>query len=219
MQIAIDEQIIGHPVITSDSHPLHVDFLPNEVIGWGGRLGMTIAPGKCNVGMKAIWRRNLEQDLSRLQDYYKVNVLLTLLETPEFESLKIPNFIAQVRAHGIESWRFPIHDFGTPTSMSKLIELVDAILTTVQTGKTIVIHCKAGLGRTGLVTAACLIARGYSPRDAFAQVRLARPGSIETPAQEAYAAQFAQAWQTKGIALRTDRAKSQLVTVSGNRTL
>lgn len=219
MQIAIDEQIVGHPVITSDSHPLQVDFLSDAAIGLGGRLGMTIAPGKCNVGMKAIWRRNLEQDLSRLQNHYNVNVLLTLLETPEFESLKIPNFIAQVRAHGMESWRFPIHDFGTPTSMAKLIELVDAILATVQTGKTIVIHCKAGLGRTGLVTAACLIARGYSSRDAFAQVRLARPGSIETPGQEAYAAQFAQAWRNRELALSHDRAASKLMTFSGNRAV
>jgi protein-tyrosine phosphatase len=189
-----DVRLEERTVITSATHPIRVDFLAAELHGLPGRLGMTLAPGKCNIGMHAIWERDLETDLDRLKHEYQVEILLTLLETCEFEKLRIPNFRDRVQAHQIESWHFPIADFGTPTHMDELIELVDRILQTLQAGKTLVIHCKAGLGRTGLVTAACLIAIGYTPNDAFAHVRQARPGSLETPEQEAYAQAFARDW-------------------------
>ncbi|HEY9616684.1 MAG TPA: cyclin-dependent kinase inhibitor 3 family protein [Microcoleaceae cyanobacterium] len=194
---AIEPQIDRRPVITSDTEPIRVDFLPNELTGLQGRLGMTIAPGKRNIGMHAIWERDLETDLTHLRHHYRVEKLVTLLETPEFAALQIPNLLIQVQAHGMRSQQFPIHDFGTPTSMQGLLELVESILEDVAQGQTVVIHCKAGLGRTGLVTAACLVALGYSPDDAFAAVRQSRPGSIETPAQEAYAEAFAKAWQAR----------------------
>lgn len=194
---AIEAEIDRRPVITSDSDPIRVDFLPNELTGLPGRLGMTIAPGKRNVGMHATWERHLEQDLTHLRHHYQVEKLITLLETPEFAALQIPNLLLQVQAHGMRSQQFPIQDFGTPTSMDGLLELVESILEDVAHGQTVVIHCKAGLGRTGLVTAACLVALGYAPEDAFAAVRQSRPGSIETPEQEAYAEAFAKAWQER----------------------
>jgi protein-tyrosine phosphatase len=79
--------------------------------------------------------------------------------------------------------------------MQELIELVELILATAKQGKTIVVHCRAGLGRSGLVIAACLVALGYSPKEAFTIVRQARPGSVETEEQEAYVYKFAQAWR------------------------
>ncbi|NES97172.1 MAG: hypothetical protein F6K32_18430, partial [Desertifilum sp. SIO1I2] len=58
------------PLITSDTHPIQVDFLSDEVMPRSGRLGMTLAPGKQNEGMRAIWQRNLDQDLHRLKHDY-----------------------------------------------------------------------------------------------------------------------------------------------------
>ena len=44
----------------------------------------------------------------------------------------------------------------------------------------------AGLGRTGTMAAKMLVGFGVSPEDAIASVRQARPGTIETAAQEQY---------------------------------
>ncbi|MGQ9869945.1 phosphatase domain-containing putative toxin [Leptodesmis sp.] len=90
---------------------------------------------------------------------------------------------------------FPIPDFGTPASMTGLSQLVEDILAALEGGRATVVHCRAGLGRTGLVVASCLVALGYSPKEASTHVRTARPGSVETLEQEAYVHQFAAVWK------------------------
>jgi protein-tyrosine phosphatase len=53
-----------------------------------------------------------------------------------------------------------------------------------------VIHCRGGVGRSGLVAGLILVERGCAPRDAIRQVRISRPGAIETAAQEQYVVKF-----------------------------
>jgi ADP-ribosyl-[dinitrogen reductase] hydrolase len=53
-------------------------------------------------------------------------------------------------------------------------------------GGKIVLHCRAGLGRTGTIAARLLIEFGMDPREAVARVRQAPPGAIQTRVQEEY---------------------------------
>lgn len=191
-------KISQHP-LTSDTHPIRVDFLPQAVTGLPGQLGMTIAPGKRHQGMHAIWCRDLEKDLQRLRDHYHTDLLISLIEPHEFGFLQIPDLIERARSHGMRPRRFPIPDFSTPASMSELQHLVTLILEAVQQGQTVVVHCRGGLGRSGLVVASCLVALGYSPDDAFSQVRAARPGSVETEEQEAFVHQFAELMRSQSL--------------------
>ncbi len=177
--------------MVSEMAPLHVDFLPASVISLPGRLGMTIAPGKRVQDMQTTCDRNLKTDLARLRQFYQTDLLVSLIGAEEMALLQIPNLLTEVVRQGMESVWFPIPDFGYPPVMADFANLVQGILAAVATGQTVVIHCRAGLGRSGLVVVACLVKLGYLPPEALAIVRLARPGTVETLEQESYLQQFA----------------------------
>eukprot|EP00041_Stephanoeca_diplocostata_P035372 m.1246448 g.1246448 ORF g.1246448 m.1246448 type:complete len:981 (-) comp24686_c0_seq10:422-3364(-) len=74
-------------------------------------------------------------------------------------------------------------DFGVPTHES-LLRLVREMAQEVECGGRCLVHCHAGLGRTGLLIACYLVyALNYSAGEAIALVRLRRRKSIQTRAQ------------------------------------
>jgi ADP-ribosyl-[dinitrogen reductase] hydrolase len=54
----------------------------------------------------------------------------------------------------------------------------------LRSGRRVLLHCRAGLGRTGMIAARLLVELGATPDEAIAAVRHARPQTIETRAQE-----------------------------------
>ncbi len=182
-------------ILTSDSHPIRVDFLPREVVGLPGLLGMTIAPGQRHLSQLGLWQRNLDQDLARLRDFYLTDLLVTLNELLELQLLQIPDLLQRVNAFGMISRHYPIQDYNIPSSTATLMTLIREILQAVERSQTVVVHCREGLGRSGLVVAACLVARGYSADEAFFYVRDTRPGSIDTLEQENFVRRVAKIWQ------------------------
>eukprot|EP00698_Gefionella_okellyi_P022565 TRINITY_DN749_c0_g1_i1.p1 TRINITY_DN749_c0_g1~~TRINITY_DN749_c0_g1_i1.p1 ORF type:complete len:398 (+),score=42.51 TRINITY_DN749_c0_g1_i1:439-1632(+) len=78
----------------------------------------------------------------------------------------------------------------TPT-IQLMMNIVQVVAFTIETGGRVAVHCHAGLGRTGLVIACYLVyGRGYLPGAAIADVRTHRPGSIQTRRQEAFISHF-----------------------------
>jgi ADP-ribosyl-[dinitrogen reductase] hydrolase len=82
----------------------------------------------------------------------------------------------------------PIADVSTPgpafeRSWARQGEGIRARL---RDGFSVVVHCKGGLGRAGMIAAKLLVELGHSRDSAISKVREARPGAIETPAQVDY---------------------------------
>lgn len=77
----------------------------------------------------------------------------------------------------------PVEDFTAPT-IAAMYHCVEFLGRCVRDGHPPVVHCTMGYGRTGTILAAYLIYHGTPARDAIAEVRVARPGAIETDQQE-----------------------------------
>lgn len=175
-------------VRTSDSDPIKVDFvdlpyLPNR------RFGMTFCPGKFQPqSQSGGWSRDLEKDLLRLRDTYNVQRLLACIEDWECEELQVRQMQRLCQQLGIDLSFLPIKDGGVPDSV-QVIQLQQdlpwLLESSLPNGFT-VIFCKGGLGRTGLITSCLLRELGLNAKNAISLVRQARPGTIETRAQEAF---------------------------------
>jgi hypothetical protein len=96
-----------------------------------------------------------------------VGVVVSLLEPAEMRELLLQEQATLCAEHGIEFRSFPIPDHGTPANSSELSRFLDELHDRLLAGKAVAIHCRAGIGRTGLV-AACLTYRlGVPVEDVF----------------------------------------------------
>ena len=172
---------------TSDSHPIRLDVIDGAVVGVPGRLGMTFAPGKvCRSVQGYQWQRHLEQDMDRLQHTYGVTTIVCLIEAHEFPEMQIERLREQSVTRGMHFIGFPIADVSIPPDVEPFFHLIVDICRRLAAGETVLIHCKGGLGRTGIVAAACLMLLGMPAAEAVVLVRQVRPGTIETPQQERF---------------------------------
>jgi protein-tyrosine phosphatase len=180
----------------------HVDWIPGRAHGLPGRLGLTCAPGVWREGGQSEAGRQLQDDLQAMAQFHGAAILVTLLEDAEIVRRLAPDFSDRARRAGLELISFPIPDGWVPWSVEAASMLVESLLDRLRSGKTVVVHCMAGLGRTGTIAACCLVACGRSPAEAIGIVRSARPGSVQNPVQEAFVVAFASALAERGSRAR-----------------
>ncbi len=159
---------------------LRADFLHPGVLPLPRRLGMTSCPGR---------RAPLRDDLAELR-HLGVHLLVSLVDDYELVRFGVADLVEAAAEIGLEVVRLPIID-GCVPDLHALMPVVGRVLVELGRGRTVVVHCAAGYGRTGTVVACCLVARGFSAERAIEEVRRARPGTIENGGQEAFIGAFA----------------------------
>ena len=178
---------------TSESDPLRVHWVPD--LPTPGALGLTLAPGKHGPSYyhPAGWARDLDADLERLRHHHGADVLVSLIEDHEYDLLAIPDLRARARDVGLEVRHFPIADESVPPAWQDdaFAALVAGIRRALDDGRRVVVHCRGGVGRSGLVAAAVATTYGDDADAAIARVRRAQRFAVETDEQEAYVQRFA----------------------------
>jgi hypothetical protein len=170
-------------VRTSQTHPLQIAEVrasPSH-----GRIGITFCPGKHdNAAATGAWARDLAADLGVI-NAWGARLVLTLVEPAELEALKVPHLGAEIRGLGLDWRHLPIADYSVPAeAFEKQWETHGAdIRALLCSGGDVLVHCKGGLGRAGMIAARLLAELGVAPDQAIRDVRGARKGAIETPAQ------------------------------------
>ena len=162
---------------------------------------MTFAPGKRQMhAISGNWRRDLPSDLERLHAFYRIDVLVSVIEMFELTDLGIADLRDRCAAAGVEWLSYEVVDGSVPKNPSEYALFVGEIVRRLNEGKRVVIHCKGGLGRTGF-TAACTIVAMTDNRigweEAMRMVRAARRGTIENAGQEQFLSTFWAVWSAR----------------------
>jgi hypothetical protein len=163
-----------------------------------GMLGLCCCPGH------RLTPRFVMPDLSRLSDdldaiaAFGPRQVVTLMEADELRRVGVPaaELETGLQRRGVVWTHLPIPNLRPPNRdfEGRWREAGKIIRDALSSGERIVLHCYAGLGRTGTVAARLLIEFGAAPDVAIGTVRRVRPGSIETSEQELYL--LRKYWQT-----------------------
>ena len=118
-----------------------------------------------------------------------INHIIVLLTKKEMGFYDHGSLLSMYESHGFSTIHYPVADFGIPKSLESFAELQSQLVQITETNP-ILIHCRAGGGRTGLVIAGLIVALGISPLRALQMVR--RKRSVETEEQEQFLIEYAQ---------------------------
>lgn len=175
---------------TSATHPLQIaEVRPAPA---NGRIGITFCPGKKQAdALTGSWNRDLATDLDVIAAWGAC-ALVTLVEEHELHQLAVADMGEQVRRRHMAWFHLPIADYSVPDSTfeTRWDEAGAQLRALLARGFDIVIHCKGGLGRAGMIAARLLVELGIKADEAIRAVRQARPGAIETAEQERHLRQL-----------------------------
>lgn len=173
-------------VRTSNTHPLQIATV--SVPGTRSAVGLTLCPGKKDTAaMTGAWNRDLDIDVLAIHAW-GAKAVICLMEDSELKQLGVQKLPTTVERQGMRWLHLPIRDVSVPSAAfervwdSKAAELRELL----SEGGRVLVHCKGGLGRSGIVAARLLVEFGMKPEAAIALVRKHRPGAIETSGQENY---------------------------------
>ena len=147
--------------------------------------------GSIGDGFLAIMARpSLEQgDAASMKNIARLGIKLvvSLLEVGEARQLELDGEREFVKAEAMDFLSYPIPDMGLPASVEDFARMSKLIFQQTYSGINTLVHCHAGIGRSGLLAAGILLHCQMDPGQAFAHVSKMRGIRVpETPEQTAW---------------------------------
>jgi protein-tyrosine phosphatase len=171
---------------------------------WRGKLGILPRPrgGDWLGDETAAWREA------------GVDMVVSLLEPEEAAQLVLEGEAAAASASGIDFRPFPIPDRGVPASRESVADLANDIVDVLDMGKNVAVHCRQGIGRSGLIVGGVLVAAGKDLVTALRAIKESRGLDVpETEEQRRWLTEFSS-WLVTARAAQQAAAADERV---GNR--
>lgn len=172
--------------VTIKNLPLLID--PVAIPGIKGLIGITSCPGmKDQSSCFDVYGESMIDDLLTIRNWGAV-ALVTLLDESEFGVLGVKDLPKRAVSLNLLWLHLPIHNLGIPDKHfdEQWLWAGPRIIQLLRDGQRVVIHCKEGIGRAGIVAARLMIELGMSPEQAIKSVQKARPGSLQLHSHEKY---------------------------------
>ncbi len=113
-----------------------------------------------------------------------LDVVVSLLEEDEAAQFELDHESEVAESKGVHFISFPIPDRGVPASTREALALFADVAAALEAGKNVAVHCRQGIGRSGLIATGVLLTSGIGVEKALEVVGAARGETIpETPAQ------------------------------------
>jgi len=113
-----------------------------------------------------------------------IDVVVSLLEEREAEQLGLGDERKSTEENGMRFISFPIPDRGVPSSMREAVSVIADVADVLEQGKNVAIHCRQGIGRSGMIVTSVLMTSGVSPEEAMQVVSSARGVRIPETSQQ-----------------------------------
>ena len=150
----------------------------------------TDLPGRLAVMPRPMGGPDLAADLKAIRGE-GADLVVSLLGRYEIELLSLENEGPCCEECSMRFLSLPIEDRGLPTEAGPVHQLAQQLLTDLQQGKRVVVHCRMGIGRSSLLAACVLVLSGMGTEESFARIELARGCPVpDTREQRVWVADF-----------------------------
>ena len=113
-----------------------------------------------------------------------VGVIVSLLTAEEVRDLDLVEEPGCCKTLDIEFISVPIPDFGVPSDSSSFVKAVEDVTGYLERGRSVAVHCRQSIGRSGLLVCGVLLKLGVSLEQAVATASAARGVTVpESPEQ------------------------------------
>jgi len=103
-----------------------------------------------------------------------LDAVVSLLENDEAAQLGLDHEHNMTESKGLQFFSFAIPDRGVPASTGDALEFLTQLTSVLGAGKNVAVHCRQGIGRSGMLAAALLMTSGVTANEAVDIVTKAR---------------------------------------------